>query len=140
MLLGGGAFMAIGLGEGANKAQKAIHQALHHPLLEMDSLDQARGVLVHFTGGEDLTLYEIGEAITEMRDTLSPNADVVFGASTENTMVSRAQVILVVTGIGASPVAEQELTQAGQEGQSAKQPQVDELDLPTFLRKRIAIG
>jgi cell division protein FtsZ len=48
---GGGSLMAIGMGEGEDKAGLAAYQALHHPLLEIDSLEQASGVLVHFTGG-----------------------------------------------------------------------------------------
>ncbi len=139
ILQGGGAFMAIGLGEGENKAEAALHQALHHPLLEIDSLDQAGGVLVHFTGGEDLTLYEVGEAVTELRKSLPPEADVVLGASTEPAMIGRAQVILIVTGIGGRAIA----APAQPHDASLVRPDaapahldVSDLDLPTFLRRR----
>jgi len=144
MLLGGGAFMAIGLGEGEEKAQHAIKQALHHPLLEADSLEDARGVLVHFTGGEDLTLFEVGEAVTMLRDKLPTQAELVLGATTEPAMSDRTQVILIVTGIGAQTMPASHVKMPVT---SKRKPQThsidvnsDDLDLPTFLRKRVAIG
>ncbi len=141
MLLGGGAYLAIGLGEGEQKAHDAIQQALHHPLLEMDSLELASGVLVHFTGGEDLTLFEVGEAVEKLRACLSPQAEIVLGATTDPSMTSRAQVILIVTGIGAQAVDAIQPSQP--DTQAATQPtrpaRQDDLDLPTFLRRRTAI-
>lgn len=143
ILQGGGAYMAIGLGEGENKAEAALHQALHHPLLEIDSLDQAAGALVHFTGGEDLTLYEVGEAVTLLRKSLAPEADVVLGASTEPTMLGRAQVILIVTGIGGRaipmPCQAHEATEP-QPVATGAQLDLSNLDLPTFLRRRELAG
>ncbi|HSR47280.1 MAG TPA: cell division protein FtsZ, partial [Anaerolineales bacterium] len=79
MQRGGGALMAIGLGEGHRMAHSAVRQALRHPLLEVDSLEQATGVLVHFTGGDDLTLFEVGEAIEDLRQSFAPEVDVIFG-------------------------------------------------------------
>jgi cell division protein FtsZ len=140
---GGGALMAIGMGEGEDKAALAIHQALHHPLLEIDSLEQATGVLVHFTGGEDLTLYEVGEAVTGLRDTLSAEAEVILGATTEPSMLGRAQVILIVTGLGGHPVQNAEAVPASSQlSVEGPQPMIDtnDLDLPTFLRRRAMIG
>lgn len=148
MSRGGGAMMSIGMGRGERKAEAAIHQALHHPLLEVDSLEQATGVLVHFTGGDDLTLYEVGEAITNLRETMDPEVDVIMGATTDPTMEDRAQAIIIVTGIGARPLAQPRVevetrTDAAEEpvrvfAQPAADP--DSLDLPTFLRRRAAMG
>ncbi|TFH33647.1 MAG: cell division protein FtsZ [Anaerolineales bacterium] len=143
MLRGGGAYMAIGLGKGEEKANAAIEQALHHPLLEMDSLDTASGVLVHFTGGEDLTLFEIGDSVTRLRQKLSPDTDVILGATTEKSMNGRAQVILIFTGVGGRPMH----ASTGGDTEAVVEPiavpvaqsQAD-LDLPTFLRRRVAAG
>jgi cell division protein FtsZ len=146
MLHGGGALMAIGLASGDDKSNAAIHQALHHPLLDVESLDQASGVLVHFTGGDDLTLFEIGEAVGQLRQKLNPEAEVILGATTEEAMNGRTQVILIVTGIGArpAPVAPQmrpAAAAAPAETSMFSHPGTDpDLDLPTFLRRRIAIG
>jgi cell division protein FtsZ len=140
---GGGALMAIGLGEGDEKAADALNQALHHPLLEIDSLDQAAGVLVHFTGGEDLTLFEVGEAVTRLHESLSPQADVILGATTEASMLGRAQVILIVTGLGGHAVQQAAAAQpVAAEAPAGSAPILDEanLDLPTFLRRRVMIG
>lgn len=128
---GGGALMAIGLGEGEDKANLAVHQALHHPLLEVNSLELASGALVHFTGGDDLSLVEVGTAVEVLRESLPPEVDVILGVTPEPAMEGRVQVILVVTGIGGRPV----------QSFTASQPDVfridsDDLDLPAFLRKR----
>ncbi len=142
MTRGGGAYMAIGLGEGEEKAPAAIKQALHHPLLEIDGLDSASGVLVHFTGGEDLTLYEVGEAVNELRNVTTPDIDIILGATTDPAMTGRAQVILIFTGVGGCPVA---ATQGIDEiaiasSSQVKSNQIEDLDLPTFLRRRAAVG
>ena len=136
---GGGAFMAIGLGEGANKSADAIQQALHHPLLEIDSLEQATGILVHFTGGDDLTLFEVGEAIEVLREGLAPDADIIIGATTETAMAGRAQAIVIVTGLGAKPLRHPAFAfpAAAMVDALAAAPSTENLDLPAFLRKRL---
>jgi cell division protein FtsZ len=145
MLHGGGALMAIGIASGDDKSNAAIYQALHHPLLDIESLDQASGVLAHFTGGDDLTLYEIGEAVGQLRQKLSPEAEVILGATTDEAMNGRTQVILIVTGIGARPAQVvspiQPAKQATPQTSMFSHPGSDpDLDLPTFLRRRISIG
>lgn len=140
---GGGALMSIGLGEGDGKASNAIHQALHHPLLEIGSLDQASGVLVHFTGGEDLSLSEISDAVEELRTSMNPSADLILGATHEDTMIARTQVILIITGLGGTPLQPSVKLRddlAELEKPNLTTPATDDLDLPTFLRRRMTIG
>lgn len=139
MLHGGGALMSIGLGEGADKAAKAIHQAVNHPLLAMDSLEHAGGALVHFTGGDDLTLFEVGEAVSQLRESMTPEADVILGATTDDAMLGRVQVILIVTGLGGKPVPPAlvpDVETPQKEKPKATSEETD-LDLPTFLRRRL---
>ncbi len=100
----GNAMMAIGQGRGENKAEQAVQQALRMPLLDIPNLRQARGVLVHFTGGDDLGLFEISRAADQLQRA-APEADVVFGAAIDNTLAGRAQVILIVTGCDLAPAA-----------------------------------
>ncbi|MCJ7512786.1 MAG: cell division protein FtsZ [Anaerolineales bacterium] len=145
MLRGGGALMAIGIGEGHNMARVAIRQALHHPLMAIDSLEGANGVLIHFTGGDDLTLHEVGEAVDDLRSSLSPEIDLILGATTDPAMTGRTQAILIVTGVGGKPVPTQEslpVAAAFPESVTVHTgpalPQ-DDLDLPTFLRRRVAV-
>ncbi len=137
---GGGALMAVGVAEGPDKARDAIHQALHHPLLGVDSLEYANGALVHFTGGEDLTLFEVSEAVDELRASLAPDTDIILGATTEPSMEGRTQVILIVTGVGGRPMPAS-VERVPQTASLAAAPAAeDDLDLPTFLRRRVAVG
>ncbi len=106
MLKGGGALMAIGQGTGESKAVAAVQQALNHPLLESVSLKDASGVIANFSGGDDLTLFEVGEALGYLRDLVNEDVEVVMGVSSDERMTDRTQVILVVTGIGAKSLEE----------------------------------
>lgn len=101
MQRGGGALMTIGHGTGENKAQKAIHQALHHPLLEEICLENAAGVIANFTGGSDLALYEVGSALGDIQEQAGKEIDVILGFNNDSRLDDRVQVILVVTGLGA---------------------------------------
>jgi cell division protein FtsZ len=98
MQVAGPSMMAIGQAAGEHKAVRAVRQALQMPLLDLKSVSGATGVLVHFTGGEDLALYEVSLAASEI-STAAPNAEVIFGATIDPAYAGRAQVILVVTGI-----------------------------------------
>lgn len=143
---GGGALMSIGIGEGPEKATQAIHQALNHPLVHADGIENTRGALVQFTGGDDLTLAEIGEAMTALQGNLSDEVDVVMGASTEPAMEGRVQVILILTGATRLPSAPKISNLPARETAPAVEQSGDppdseqDLDLPTFLRKRLAVG
>lgn len=101
MKRGGGALMTIGHGKGENKAYKAVNQALNHPLLETINLENAAGVIANFTGGEDLTLPEVGEALDHIQSMASNSVDLILGFNNDQMMEDRVQVILVITGLGA---------------------------------------
>jgi cell division protein FtsZ len=106
MKIGGGAFMSIGHGKGLTKAHNAVEQALDHPLLEEISISQAAGIIANFTGGDDLTLYEVSEVLNELHAKVGDQAEIVFGVSHDERMTGRAQVILVITGLGAPTLEE----------------------------------
>ena len=106
MKLGGGALMSIGQGQGANKAHQAVEQALHHPLLDTVSLEQAAGIIANFTGGDDLALYEVSEVLNELHTQVGDSTEIVMGVTHDERMTGRAQVILVVTGLGAPTLEE----------------------------------
>lgn len=93
----GTALMAIGQGRGQNKAVDAVHQALRMPLLDVRSMDECSGLLLHFTGGEDLSLFEVNEAAAEL-NRMAPHGDMVMGATIDTLWNGRTQVILIVTG------------------------------------------
>ena len=75
--LGGGALLAIGQGEGEDKAHKALEQALHHPLLDTVYLANAAGVIANFTGGQDLTLLEVQEALMNLQRKTGAETEIV---------------------------------------------------------------
>lgn len=106
MKLGGGALMSIGQGEGENKALKAVKQALHHPLLETASLQNASGVLVNFTCNEDLSLSDIEVALNYLHEQTGDQTEVVMGIVFDERMHDRLETILVVTGLGAPTLEE----------------------------------
>ena len=106
MKLGGGALMTIGQAQGPDKALKAVQQALHHPLLENISIHHAAGVIANFTAGEDLSLMDVSSALSYLQTRANPDAEIVMGTTVDNRMDDRVQVILVVTGLGASPIEE----------------------------------
>lgn len=96
----GGALLTVGHGKGENKVADALHMALQHPLHDAAALDQATGLLAHFSGGADLSLHEINDAISKLRAAAHPRTEMVWGTSTDEQMSGRAQVILMATGVG----------------------------------------
>jgi cell division protein FtsZ len=106
MQLPGGAFLAIGDGKGVNKTNDAIKQMLNHRLLDSEALSQASGVLVHFTGGDDMTLHDISQAITLIREAISDDAEFIMGVMTDESMTGRVQITLIATGVNGIPIPE----------------------------------
>lgn len=119
MKLGGGALMSIGQGEGDDKAMKAIDQALHHPLLEATSIDNAAGILVNFTCGGELSLLEVEAALTHLQAQAGGKAEIVLGVVNDPRLQDRVEAILVVTGLG-SPTLEETLSKV-----DGRKPQID---------------
>lgn len=106
MKLGGGALMSIGMGSGEGKAIHAVKEAIFHPLLENISLENAAGILVNFTAGDDLTLFEVNDALSFLQQQAGPQAEIILGVTQDSSMVDKAQAILVVTGLGAVSLEE----------------------------------
>ena len=99
MAEGGAALMAIGHGEGDNKGIEASETALASSLLDV-TMDGARGILFNVTGGPDLSLFDVSEAAEIIRKTADPEANIVFGAVTDETMEDRARITIIATGLG----------------------------------------
>lgn len=104
MQMGGGSLLSMGQGEGLDKARKAIDQALHHPLLESVNLYSAGGIIANFTGGRDLSFLEVTDALTYLQDMTGNRADVIPGFMVDERLTERAQVILIVTGLGGTAI------------------------------------
>jgi cell division protein FtsZ len=104
MALGGGALMAIGTGEGEGKAMKALENALNHPLLDEVKLDTANGIIANFSGGNDLTFSEVTETLAFLHEQADEEAEIIPGVISNPNLHNRAQVILIVTGLGSLPI------------------------------------
>lgn len=95
----GKAIMGTGEAEGDNRAQEAAKQALSNPLLDDCSMHGAKGVLINITGGDDITLMEIDEAASIIKEEVDDNANIVFGSSYDENLAGKIRVSIVVTGI-----------------------------------------
>ncbi len=103
---GGGALMSIGQSDGEGKVLKAMHNAIRHPLLEDISLENATGVLINFTSGEDLPVLEMQEAVNFIREKASSQADIHVGVVYDEQLEDKVEVILVITGLGGGSLEE----------------------------------
>jgi cell division protein FtsZ len=99
MLEMGKAMMGTGEADGDNRAIRAAEAAINNPLLEDTSMSGAKGLLINITGGEDLTLFEVDQAVTRIRDEVDEEANVIFGSAIDETLNGRIRVSVVATGI-----------------------------------------
>lgn len=97
----GSALMGIGHGSGENRAVIAAQQAIESPLLEV-SIDGARGVVFNITGGSNFTLQEVNEAAEVITAAVSPDANIIFGATIKNDMQDRVEITVIATGFDAA--------------------------------------
>jgi cell division protein FtsZ len=129
----GPAWMSIGRGSGKNRASDAARAALASPLLDV-TVDGARGVLFNVVGGPDLTLFEVNEAAEVIKGAVDPDANIIFGVASENSMGSDVRITLIATGFttnnGLEAKEDDEMTR-----QLKSIKTEDELDLPSFLRR-----
>lgn len=92
------ALMTIGEASGQGRARLAALKALSSPLLET-SIANAERVLLNITGGVDLTLFEVNEAATVIREKAHPNASLIFGAVIDERMTATIRVTVIATGL-----------------------------------------
>ena len=162
MSLGGAALMAVGQGQGDNRAHDAAAQALSSKLLDV-TIDGARGILFNVTGGEDLTLLEINQAASLVRQAAHPDVNLIFGAVIDPAMKDEIRITVIATGFDHNmPMArplnrvsnnvssgvsarpqEQPVGAPVRGGAAPSQPQrvaptyrPNDLDIPAFLRKK----
>ena len=96
----GKAIMGTGEAEGDERAVKAAEQALSNPLLDDCNMHGAKGVLINITGGSDITLFEIDEAASRIKEEVDEEANIIFGSSFDETLKGKIRVSIVATGIG----------------------------------------
>src|SRR5690606_20443470 len=148
----GSALMGIGAARGENRAVEAAERAISSPLLEQ-SMDRARGVLLSIAGGSDLGLFEINDAAQLVTDAAHPEANIIFGAVSDDSLGDEVRVTVIAAGFdGGTPAykpaelrrptppapPERPVTPAGQATPAAAPPPrrvlFDDVDVPDFLK------
>jgi len=95
----GKAMMGTGEAEGEKRAEEATNAALLNPLIDEYSLRGAKGLLVNITGGTDLTLFEVDEAVNKIRAEVDPEAELIFGAIEDENLTGKIRVSIVATSL-----------------------------------------
>ncbi|AWB19839.1 cell division protein FtsZ [Methylobacterium currus] len=95
----GKAMMGTGEASGEKRANRAAEAAIANPLLDDVSMKGARGLLISITGGNDLTLYELDEAATRIREEVDSDANIILGATFDESLDGIIRVSVVATGI-----------------------------------------
>jgi cell division protein FtsZ len=157
----GSALMGMGTGVGENRAATAARTAFASPLLEI-SIEGAKGVLFNITGGNDLTMSEVDEAAKQIAAQVDPDANIIFGATIDESMVDQVKITIIATGFDETKRKLREMTASrGQTQTTFAQPFIrepaqtqvnsdktvlpqaadippeeDEFDIPAFLRQR----
>ncbi len=163
MMQRGIAHMGIGIGYGDNKTVEAAKLAIQSPLLDT-TIEGARGILFNVTGDPSLGLHEIQEAARMIQAAVDPDANILFGAYIDPNLDDEVRITVIATGFGgagAAPVMprkkmEEKITyqepimiddetlapkksvfeKPEKEGESADLFADDDLELPSFLRKK----
>ncbi len=95
----GKAMMGTGEASGEKRAITAAEAAISNPLIDDNSMKGARGLLISITGGKDLTLYEVDEAATRIREEVDKDANIIVGATFDESLEGIIRVSVVATGI-----------------------------------------
>ena len=102
----GKAMMGTGEAEGEGRAMKAAEMAISNPLIDDYTLKGAKGLLVNITGGKDLKLFEVDEAVNKVRAEVDPEAELIIGAITDPELDGKMRVSIVATSLdGQQPEA-----------------------------------
>ena len=95
----GKAMMGTGVSSGEQRALDAAEAAISNPLLDDVSMRGASGLLISITGGNDLTLYEVDEAASRIREEVAEEANIILGATFDETLDGKIRVSVVATGL-----------------------------------------
>jgi cell division protein FtsZ len=143
----GSAMMGIGSASGENRAVEAAKMAISSPLMEQ-SIDGATGMLLNFTGSDDLNLFEVNEAADVIVSTADKSANIIFGTVIDATVGDEIRVTVIATGfegfetLARRPIQVRDrarrrgVTALGDRERRELQVSDDEIDVPPFLRGR----
>ncbi len=141
MAEGGAALMAVGRASGDERAVEAAEQAISSQLLDI-TIDGARGILFNVTGGADLSLYEVNEAASIIKQTAHPDVNLIFGAVVDQEMEDEIRITVIATGFDQTGARSRSVrTPRRQEEPESVDFKVssfdeDDIEIPAFLRRR----
>ncbi len=144
------ALMGPGTGAGENRAMDATLRAISSPLLDEASINGARGVLVNITGGADLTLREVDEAMNVIHDSADPDANIIFGTVQDERLQNEMKITVIATGfehhkaekvqpIRPTAIPGGAVTNNSQPVRPSSPPppmREEDFDVPTFIRRK----
>jgi len=156
----GMAMMGTGVGRGEDRALDAAHKAIASPLLDETSIEGAKGILINFTGGPDLSVHEVEEAARIVQEAAHDEANIIFGAVIDPNLQDEVRMTVIATGFVEKkemftangkvvdlPPRANRMTQptpgtawrrrAGEPRLEGDDPvEGDDLDVPAFLRRQ----
>jgi cell division protein FtsZ len=124
------ALMGTGIARGENRAVEAAQRAISSPLLEDNSIQGARGVLLNITGGPDMTLYEINEASSLIQSEAHEEANIIFGTVIDENMEDEIRITVIATGF-----EEHGRKQVAANVSQLSSYKKEDLATPAFIRK-----
>lgn len=130
----GRAVMGMGSGSGEGRAMEAVKRAIASPLLEENSIEGAKGILINISGGADLSLHEMSEASSIIQKAVDVDAHVILGCVIDETLGDKVTVTVIATGfdtVKSVPASIKQLHLVTAGGDSLE----TEFDKPAFLRK-----
>jgi cell division protein FtsZ len=141
----GMALMGTGSSRGDNRALEATQKAISSPLLEEASIEGAKGLLVNVTGGADLTLFEVNEAMSVVHDAADPDANIIFGAVLDERLEDEMKITVIATGFEKAAVAAEPARAYPPAPPPPPDPRLsgptdplrrDDVNVPAFMRKK----
>src|SRR6266545_2155080 len=155
----GMALMGAGVGKGEHRALDAAQKAVASPLLDETSIDDARGILINFTGGSDLSLHEVEEAARIVQEAAHEEAHIIFGAVIDPSLQDEVRITVIATGFSERKESSQpsgkvvDLPRPARPGvpttkdwrrrvpadiraEGEGEPTEEDLDVPAFLRRQ----
>lgn len=127
----GMALMGTGTASGENRAVEAAQRAISSPLLEDNTIQGARGILLNITGGSDLSLYEVNEASSLIQAEAHEDANIIFGTVIDETMGDEIRITVIATGFDDGMKKKQVPSNVSQLGGF----RLENLATPTYMRQ-----
>ncbi|MDP7238210.1 MAG: cell division protein FtsZ [Candidatus Latescibacteria bacterium] len=127
----GAALMGTGDATGENRAKEAAERAMSHPLLEDLDIDGAKDILLNITGGQDLTLFDVDEAMTTIQEAAG-HTNVIMGTVLDESLEGALRVTLIATGLDQTLSSREDMTARNIVKFRNELP--NELETPTFKR------